>query len=124
MPNQYHFFLKDRASPLVAALARRPSRFQSPTERIERWLKALGLESHAVSFVANGYDSMEVIRTMTADELESIGIANEADRIVILDNIAEQKRQEAAGIDAPEDDDDRVLQDEDDDDLSQVILFV
>ena len=84
----------DRASPLVAALARRPSRFQSPTELIERWLKALGLAEHAVAFVANGYDSMEVIRTMTDEELCAVGIADEEARRRVLDNLEEQKRQE------------------------------
>lgn len=51
----------------------RPSRFEAPQDTIGHWLERLGLADLAVTFVANGYDSLDVIRTMKQEDLEGIG---------------------------------------------------
>jgi hypothetical protein len=76
----------DRA--LETAFVNRPTQFQSPEEVIRAWLKELGLQEHATLFVANGYDSLPIIRTMTAEELAGIGIVDETQQALILSSLA------------------------------------
>jgi hypothetical protein len=77
----------DRA--IVAALSNRPTQFQSPEEVISAWLKEIGLQEHATRFVANGYDSLPIIRTMSADELAGIGITDETQQALLLSSLAD-----------------------------------
>jgi hypothetical protein len=77
----------DRA--IVAALSNRPTQFQSPEEVISAWLREIGLQEHATRFVANGYDSLPIIRTMSVDELAGIGITDETQQALLLSSLAD-----------------------------------
>jgi hypothetical protein len=77
----------DRA--IVAALSNRPTQFQSPEEVISAWLREIGLQEHATRFVANGYDSLPIIRTMSVEELAGIGITDETQQALLLSSLVD-----------------------------------
>ena len=75
------------------------------------WLSALGMKQYAVLFVQNGYDSLDVIKTMSPQELESIGVEKEEHRRILMASFEE-------------DDDDETDEDDDDDDEDSIRVTV
>lgn len=51
---------------------------------VENWLRTLDLVYYTQAFVDNGYDDLEICKQIGEDDLNAIGVVDEADRELVL----------------------------------------
>ena len=65
---------------------------------IKVWLKFLNLQEYYVGFIDNGYDDMEMVKSIKQDDLEAIGVDNEEHKKRLLRAVKEVKEKGGAWV--------------------------
>ena len=55
---------------------------------VENWLRTLGLVQYTQDFIDNGYDDLDICKQIGPEDLDAIGVTNEAQREGIMDAVA------------------------------------
>lgn len=62
------------------------------------WLRALGLQQYAESFLDNGYDDLEICKQVGDPDLDAIGVVNPQHRHKLLKSIRQLREKGAASV--------------------------
>ena len=69
-----------------------PAKDQTPMGEVARWLSLIGLERYAPVFEEEGYDELFVVAELSEEDMDNLGINDEATRKELLSQAAFLKK--------------------------------